>query len=141
MKNGKTISAGGVIVKKIEQIPHVLLIRNKQYTDWVLPKGHVEAGESLEKAALREVAEEAGLHHIRIVKLLGSYERYVEKTEEQKTIHYFLMMPTSDEKPVMTAHNENDDIRWFPLDQLPMFYLSEQQDVIEKNKEQIRKEV
>ncbi|MBQ9418408.1 MAG: NUDIX domain-containing protein [Bacteroidales bacterium] len=49
-------AAGGVVV---DADGRVLLIRRLGH--WDLPKGHVEAGESLREAALREVAEETGL--------------------------------------------------------------------------------
>ena len=133
----KTISAGGVIVKQMNKIINILLIRDRRYPDWVLPKGHVEKGETIKEAALREVAEEAGLSCIKIVKLLGKYERYVERAGEYKTIYYYLMMPTAPEEPKITKHNKKDEIEWFPLDNLPNFYLPEQQDLIEKNKEVI----
>lgn len=129
----KIISAGGVIVRSIDGKPYILLIRDRNYSDWVLPKGHLEEGETVEEAALREVADEAGLKHIKIVALLGTYERYVEKTSERKTTHYFLMIPTQNEDIATTEDNKKDEIAWLPLDNLPSFYLPEQKDLIEKN--------
>ena len=39
-----------------------LLVRAKQNpAEWIFPKGHIEAGETPERAALREVLEEAGV--------------------------------------------------------------------------------
>jgi diadenosine hexaphosphate hydrolase (ATP-forming) len=52
-------SAGGVIVED----GRVLLIRMRNLEGaevWTFPKGHLEAGETPEAAALREVAEETG---------------------------------------------------------------------------------
>jgi len=117
--------------------PNILLIRDRAYSDWVLPKGHRENGETIEDAALREVREEAGLQHIKIIRPLGTYTRHVEKTGEDKTIHYFLMTPTREEKHRITEHNEKDEIAWHPLNALPPFYLAEQKDVIEKNMDMI----
>jgi 8-oxo-dGTP diphosphatase len=127
-----TTSAGGVIVKNDHGSYLVLLLRDVRYPEWYLPKGHVEDGETLEEAALREVAEEAGLHYLKIHSLLGSYERFVEKANEMKTIYYFLMSLTDDEKPT-TPDNEHVELKWFSLDALPKMFLPEQQDVIEKN--------
>ena len=53
-------SAGGVVVREIGGVVHALVIRDP-YRKWGLPKGHVEAGETLQETALREVTEETGL--------------------------------------------------------------------------------
>ncbi|MFA6918964.1 MAG: NUDIX domain-containing protein [Patescibacteria group bacterium] len=130
-------SAGGVIVKNENGQHLVFLLRDMRFPEWYLAKGHVENDETLEQAALREIAEEAGLHHLKIHCLLGSYERFVEKANEMKTIHYFLISQTQDEKP-SGQENEEVELRWFPIDDLPVMYLPEQKDVIEKNLERIK---
>ena len=53
-------SAGGVVVRYLAGVPHVLVIRDP-YKKWGLPKGHSEDGEALWETALREVSEETGL--------------------------------------------------------------------------------
>ena len=40
----------------------VLIIHRKRYNDWTLPKGKLDAGESLPACAVREVLEETGRH-------------------------------------------------------------------------------
>ncbi|HHJ39908.1 MAG: NUDIX hydrolase [Methylothermaceae bacteria B42] len=54
-----TLSAGVVVVRYIEQVPHYLLLRVFHY--WDFPKGLVEPGEDPLQAAVREVQEETGL--------------------------------------------------------------------------------
>lgn len=131
------VSAGGVIVKNENGQYSVLLLRDTRFPEWYLAKGHVENGETLEQAALRETAEEAGLHHLKIHCLLDFYERFVEKANEMKIIHYFLMSPTQEETP-SEPENKHVELKWFPLEELPIMYIPEQRDVIEKNLEKIK---
>src|SRR6185369_12680983 len=93
----KTDSAGGVVVRFRNDQPEILLIRDLDYNDWFLPKGHVEEGETLEQTALREIEEEAGLINLKIIEFLGKFERVAHGAEELKTEHYFLIQKTSDE--------------------------------------------
>ncbi len=53
-------SAGGVVFRHGREGVVFLLIRDS-YNNWGFPKGHLEAGEEPERAALREVSEETGL--------------------------------------------------------------------------------
>jgi 8-oxo-dGTP pyrophosphatase MutT (NUDIX family) len=54
--------AGGVVFRGDGRDRRVLLVRAKPAPhDWVLPKGHIERGETPEQTARREVAEEAGV--------------------------------------------------------------------------------
>lgn len=53
-------SAGGVVIRTLDGVLHALIIRDP-YRKWGLPKGHVEEGETLPEAAVREVTEETGL--------------------------------------------------------------------------------
>jgi 8-oxo-dGTP pyrophosphatase MutT (NUDIX family) len=87
-------SAGAIILREIEGELKIALAQH-QRTDktWVLPKGHVEEGESIEEAALREIHEEAGLDNVQLINHLGSFIRESVKSNGdvvQKTIHFFL---------------------------------------------------
>ncbi len=54
--------AGGVVVRGDGLELRVLLVTAKrQPNQWVFPKGHIEAGETVEQAAVREVEEESGV--------------------------------------------------------------------------------
>ncbi|MEZ6017711.1 MAG: NUDIX domain-containing protein [Planctomycetota bacterium] len=57
--------AGGVVWRRLSGGVQFLLVRPTGHAsgaadEWLLPKGHIERGESTEDAALREVLEEAG---------------------------------------------------------------------------------
>ena len=92
-------SAGGVVFRRPQPDAPVadirILLLQHEAGKWMLPKGTIEAGETPEAVALREVAEETGLHNVRIVQDLGE-ERYLffwktEDTYYDKTVHYYLM--------------------------------------------------
>src|SRR4051812_30905989 len=54
--------AGGVVCRDEGSGSRFLLVRaSRPPFDWVIPKGHIEPGETPEQTASREVAEEAGV--------------------------------------------------------------------------------
>lgn len=66
----KRESARGIIVKDGK----VLLTYDKKMKEYILPGGGVEAGEDPSKTILREIKEEIGYVHTRIVRSLGTIE-------------------------------------------------------------------
>ncbi|MDY4670558.1 MAG: NUDIX domain-containing protein, partial [Oliverpabstia sp.] len=53
-------SCGGVVIYRGKILTLYKSYRNK-YEGWVLPKGTVEAGETFQETAIREVREESGV--------------------------------------------------------------------------------
>lgn len=86
-------SAGAVVVTE----GRCLAIRRGH--EWVFPKGHLEAGEEPEAAAVREVREETGLR-IRLLGPLGHtrYEiAHVGARRQAKRVDWFLGEPVGGE--------------------------------------------
>lgn len=82
-------AAGGVVVR--DEL--VLVLRWPSRGEVRLPKGHVEADETVREAALRETAEESGYLDLDIVADLGR-QRVVFNDEARRvdrTERYFLM--------------------------------------------------
>ena len=110
MKKG--ISSGGLVVKTIDNKTHFLFIKFDKYKTIGFAKGHVEKGESLRQAALRETEEETGLSDLRIIKKLGVFKRLSSEGDEMKTIHMYLMKTDNFE------HNKADqNYGWFTFDE------------------------
>jgi 8-oxo-dGTP pyrophosphatase MutT (NUDIX family) len=54
--------AGGVVARSVDgEWEYLLVEARRSRGEWVLPKGHIETGETPEAAAVREVQEEAGV--------------------------------------------------------------------------------
>lgn len=59
--NHEAVAAGGVVYTTNPAGQLVLLLIKDKRGDWMLPKGHLEAGETGEEAAVREILEETGI--------------------------------------------------------------------------------
>lgn len=81
---------------------------------WSLPKGHLEAGESSEEAAIREVFEETGITGS-IVAGLGTITFWfmADGVRVHKTVHHYLLDAQAGE--LSDADSEVDAVAWVPL--------------------------
>lgn len=69
-------SSGGIVYRKNNNHIDILLLERKNMkgeTDYILPKGHMEVGETAKQTALREIAEETGLEHekLEVIKFMN----------------------------------------------------------------------
>ena len=85
----REISAGGVVFHKDK-----VLVLKKFNGAWVLPKGKVEHGETLQEAALREVKEEANVVADigeYIGKIQYKYYNHQHQKNSTKVVHWYVM--------------------------------------------------
>ena len=110
------LSAGGVIFRRpADGEPEVLLIKDG-YGNWGWPKGHVEAGESLEVAALRECSEETGLTRLKVREWVGATDWYFRAGDTliHKFCDYFLVEADPAELTLPQQAEGIQACRWLP---------------------------
>lgn len=106
-------SAGGLIVRGGSRI---LLISTQEARRWQLPKGHIEAGETPEQAAIREVREETGVTGRIVASLPGiEYWFFDRGARIHKKVDYFLLEYVSGDTADFDA-SEVSGAGWFSWD-------------------------
>ncbi len=113
-------SAGGLVVDLADGEPRGALIGRTDRQGrllWSLPKGHIEAGETAEQAAVREVEEETGIAG-EIVAELGTIDFWfvAEGRRIHKTVRHYLLRRVGGE--LSDADVEVDEVAWVPLAQM-----------------------
>jgi len=106
-------AAGGVILRRTPRGEvQVLLVHRSHREDWTYPKGKLEAGESHERCALREVEEETGLRCKLGAELPAS--SYINGNGRPKIVRYWIMDPGNRRAG---PRNEVDAVRWASLEE------------------------
>ena len=109
----KDVLAAGVVVFRPGK--RVLLVHRPRYDDWSFPKGKLDPGEHPTAAAVREVAEETGLH-VRLGPALTG-QRYAVAGGRMKSVFYWVGRAVGDDDVSGYRPNaEIDDVRWVPYD-------------------------
>ena len=90
----------------------MVVVHRPEQQDWSFPKGKLEAGETLDVAALREVWEETGMT-CELLRFIGHTE-YVDRKGRQKTVAYWIMAAT---EGTFSPNEEVDELRWLHLDE------------------------
>ncbi|WP_377320816.1 NUDIX domain-containing protein [Pimelobacter simplex] len=109
------ILAAGVVAFRPGR--EVLLVHRPKYDDWSFPKGKLDRGEHATAAAVREVAEETGVH-VRLGPPLPT-QRY-PVARRMKTVHYWTGRVVGDDD--VSAYRPNDEIdqvAWVPVADAP----------------------
>ena len=130
-------SAGGVVARRENGGLYIALIHEHGFKSYVLPKGHIEPGESPEQAAIREVEEEAGFTRLRLIAPLGDRERLDYKKRSWKVTHYFLFL-TDEIQPTPKDARHEFPPAWFSIDALPQLYWPEQDQLLRENSAKIQ---
>jgi 8-oxo-dGTP diphosphatase len=106
MADAEVLAAGGVVVRDDGRIA---VIHRPRYDDWSLPKGKLDAGESFEQGALREVWEETGVRGRIVAELAPT--RYVDRKGRDKVVQWY-RMDIDGAAPEFAPNDEVDELRW-----------------------------
>lgn len=118
MKIERHHSAGGLVVRTAPDgapgSAEILLISTREGKRWQLPKGHLEAGETSQQAAVRETREETGVTG-RVLAGLPAVEYWFNErgVRIHKRVDYYLLAYV-DGDPANYDRKEVSGAAWFP---------------------------
>ena len=113
-----------MVVSQEPGLPVALIhVQRQTGVFWGLPKGHVDEGETLAQAAIRETSEETGLapEDLHLTAYLGTirYEFVThedEKTLNEKEVNFFLVIVNCPRTDLSPRIDEGIiEAKWFPL--------------------------
>lgn len=89
-------AAGGVVFRTVGGHEQILLMFRRG--EWDLPKGKIDAGETIAECALREVSEETGIKGLLLGEfILCTYHEYTDAWGTwDKTTHWYRMRVLGD---------------------------------------------
>lgn len=109
------ISTGIAVVKDNK----ILVVRRAMHDDtlageWELPGGGVDAGETIEEGAIRELHEETGLE---VDKILGTFEGFDYTTSKKPRVRQINFKVSV--RPGDIKLSEHDMYKWITADDIP----------------------
>lgn len=103
-------AGGGLVLREHRGVNEVLLVHRPAHRDWSYPKGKLDPGETLGKAAWREVFEETGFRCKRLKRL--PLVRYRDGSGRRKAVVYWTMQVLDGQ---FEPNAEVDALGWFDL--------------------------
>ncbi len=136
------VSAGGAVYRKTENRIETVLIAVGADHRWQLPKGIVNAGETLSQAAVREVREETGIDTIP-GELIDQIEYwYYGQSENRrlrfhKIVHFYLLKYKSGNTE--DHDQELEEARWVEIDEAQeLLTFKSEREILAKAKQMIQ---
>ncbi len=111
-------AAGGLVTNEKDEI--LMIFRRGM---WDLPKGKLDAGETLEDCAVREVKEETGLNNVQLIApLIITYHTYHEGSKFiLKESHWYRMRANGEQKLTPQTEEDIHDIKWVGKQELKTY--------------------
>ena len=103
----------------------VLMVYHRIYDSWSWTGGHADGDEDLLAVALREVAEETGVTHVRPVSedifsletvTVDGHEKRGEYVSSHLHLNVTYLLEADDTQPLRVCEDENKGVAWFSLE-------------------------
>ena len=105
--------AGFIIFRRMQPEDQIQFLHLKR-SIWSPPKGHVESGESLYQAALRETEEETGFKE-NVLKIVPDFKTEVQYLHKPKVVTLYLAELMNPKENHVVLSSEHCDFKWLPL--------------------------
>jgi 8-oxo-dGTP pyrophosphatase MutT (NUDIX family) len=106
-------SAGVVLFREGKKREYLLLEYNLGH--WDLPKGHIEAGEKSEAAALRELKEETGVSRVKFISGFKETIRYVYAWKGKRLLKFVVFYLAKTRQKKVNLSFEHKGYAWLPF--------------------------
>lgn len=130
MEKTKIIAGGGLVLNEAGEL--LMIYRRGK---WDLPKGKLDAGETIEECAVREVEEETGVTGIELGNLISiGYHEYFDpylKEDVIKETHWFAMNVNGNPSLIPQTEEDITEIRWVKGEELENCLLDSYVNVVE----------
>jgi 8-oxo-dGTP pyrophosphatase MutT (NUDIX family) len=119
----REFSAGGLVINGLdgprENMSALLIGRGDRRGRmmWMLPKGHIEVGETPDQTAMREIAEETGIQGQILAELgtINFWFRAQDHIVHKSVQHYLLQFLSGEAYP---GDYEVETVEWVPFDEM-----------------------
>ncbi len=115
-------TVGAVILNPEDKV--LICQSNKWNRKYVIPGGHIEAGEKMEEALTREVKEETGLE-VYDIQLLGITESIYSKSFHNQKHFIFVDFICLSDSSQVTLNEESQSYKWIELSEIENYDLEE----------------
>lgn len=110
-----------MIVRRKGEDRYLVLKRDKNWSGWEFPKGHLEHG-SHRATVLVELSEEAGIEPVDVNRINETGEHLTFRHPDSEVVSYFrcfevVVDPETDVDLTQNPSEEHSDYRWVPADE------------------------